>query len=270
MLGAGAVGGLNVNVYPDKDDLSREIVGESYEDLYPYEQKYINRLFYEGGKFQPSEYTQNSYQLELDQYEMIEKIMGGTEEPGTKASRIYRQMDTTDLKLQGLRMNYFKDSEDEQPETDPLKKAQNDYYDLLSEVYGPEGQSSLSDEEIEQKKSRFLSGLTSKQRDYIQANKTNFMVPDSVFTLIKPDGRGTIKAASSNAQRRKWYALMGRAIPKEWDLDDPLDLADKYYAVAKNIIYSNEARRRLSEGRAAIPKAPEQIEITRGILERVN
>ena len=167
-------------------------------------------------------------------------------------------------------MNYFKDSEDEQPETDPLKKAQNDYYDLLSEVYGPEGQSSLSDEEIEQKKSRFLSGLTSKQRDYIQANKTNFMVPDSVFTLIKPDGRGTIKAASSNAQRRKWYALMGRAIPKEWDLDDPLDLADKYYAVAKNIIYSNEARRRLSEGRAAIPKAPEQIEITRGILERVN
>ena len=270
LLGAGAVGGLNVNVYPDKDDLSREIVGESYEDLYPYEQKYINRLFYEGGKFQPSEYTQNSYQLELDQYEMIEKIMGGTEEPGTKASRIYRQMDTTDLKLQGLRMNYFKDSEDEQPETDPLKKAQNDYYDLLSEVYGPEGQSSLSDEEIEQKKSRFLSGLISKQRDYIQANKTNFMVPDSVFTLIKPDGRGTIKAASSNAQRRKWYALMGRAIPKEWDLDDPLDLADKYYAVAKNIIYSNEARRRLSEGRAAIPKAPEQIEITRGILERVN
>ena len=270
LLGAGAVGGLNVNVYPDKDDLAREIVGESYEDLYPYEQKYINRLFYEGGKFQPSDYTQQSYQLELDQYEAIEIIMGGTEEMGTKASRVYRVMDKTDLNLQGLRMGYFKDSEDEQPETDPLKKAQNDYYDLLSEIYGPEGQSSLSDEEIEQKKLRFLSGLSPKQRDYIQANKTNFMVPDSVFTLIKPEGKGAIRGQSLTAQRRLYYKLMGRSIPEEWELEDPMNLGDKYYAVAKNIIYSNEARRRLSEGRAAIPTAPEQIEITRGILERVN
>ena len=183
MLGAGAVGGLNVNVYPDKDDLAREIVGRNYEDLYPYEQKYINRLYYEGGKFQPSEYTQDSYQLELEQYEIIEQIMSGPGEMGTKASRVYRAMDVMDIKMQGLRMGYFQEKDEEEPETDPLKKAQNDYYDLLSELYGPEGQSSLSDEEIDMKKLRFLASLTSRQRDYIDANLTNFMVPDSVFKL---------------------------------------------------------------------------------------
>ena len=270
LLGAGAVGGLNVNVYPDKDDLAREVVGQSYEDLYPYEQKYINRLFYEGGKFQPSDYTQQSYQLELEQYELIEKIMGGTEPMGVKASRVYRAMDTADLNLQGLRMGYFKNSEDEQPETDPLKKGQNDYYDLLSEVYGPEGQSTLSDEEIEQKKLRFMAGLTSKQRDYILANKTNFMVPSSLFKLQKASGKKNVKKASDRAIQRAILKQQGRPVPEEWAVDDPMDLADSYYAVAKNIIYSNEARKRLSEGRAAIPTAPEQIEITRGILERVN
>ena len=270
LLGAGAVGGLNVNVYPDKDDLAREVVGRSYEDLYPYEQKYINRLFYEGGKFQPSEYTQNSYQLELEQYETIEKIMNGPGEMGTKASRVYRAMDVMDIKMQGLRMGYFKNSEDAQPETDPLKKAQNDYYDLLSEIYGPEGQSSLSDEEIDVKKLRFLASLTGKQRDYIDANKTNFMVPNSVFKLQKASGKGNIKKASDNALRRALYRQSGRELPPELLIEDPMGLADNYYSVAKNIIYSNEARRRLSMGRSEIPTAPDQIEITRGILERVN
>ena len=96
------------------------------------------------------------------------------------------------------------------------------------------------------------------------------MVPESMITgLVKSTGKGKVKRYSDRALKRAHYKAMGRPIPEEWAIEDPMDLADSYYAVAKNAIYSNEARKRLSLGRSAIPAPEEQIEITRRLLERV-
>ena len=180
LLGAGATSGLNVGIYPDKDDLANELAGIPYKDLYGYEQKYINRMYYEGTEFEPSAYTQESFRLEVQQYEMIEAIMSGRLPNGTKASRIYRHMDRQDAVLHGLRLAHFGEDRNSDEELSSLKQAQNEYYEMLEGITSPEQLAILSDEDMEKIKDKFLRRLSPMERDYILANKTNFMVPPSV------------------------------------------------------------------------------------------
>lgn len=271
LLGISAVSGLNVGIYPDKDDIARELTDTPYEDLYGYEQKYIDRMYYTGTEFQPSKYKSDVYQMEEEQYEWIETIMSGPLPNGEKASRIYYKMKEFDIKMQGVRRAYFGDQEDRQSEgpESRLKKAQADYYALMSELMGnPQNQAMLTSEEIEKREQAFLSRLGQRERDYILANKTNFMVPPSVYRLIKNEGKAAIASEERKARTRQIYIAQGREIPdslKEGSIDE---LSQKYYAVARSVIESNQARERLSAGRTTIPRAEQQIDLTRVIAAR--
>ena len=233
LLGISAVSGLNVGIYPDKDDIARELTGTPYEDLYGYEQKYIDRMYYTGTEFQPSKYKSDVYQMEEEQYEWIETIMSGPLPNGEKASRIYYKMKEFDIKMQGVRRAYFGDQEDRQSEgpESRLKKAQADYYALMS-------------------------------------NKTNFMVPPSVYRLIKNEGKAAIASEERKARTRQIYIAQGREIPDSLKEGSVNELSQKYYAVARSVIESNQARERLSAGRTTIPRAEQQIDLTRVIAAR--
>ncbi len=269
LLGAGAVSGLNVGIYPDKDDIAMELQGIPYKELYGYEQKYVNRMYYEGTEFVPSEYTQQVSRFEEEQYEFIETIMSGSLPNGAKASRIYRYMDRVDAELHGLRLAYFgEDRNKEEEQADPLKQAQNEYYEMLAEVNTPEMLAILTDDQIDNAKKKFLASLSPKQRDYIIANKSNFMVPDSIRRLIKPNHQSAIKNEAAKARARIATKAKGLPIPdalKELPIDE---LSNKYYAVTRSFIESNQARERLTQGRRSVPSAEEQIELTRSITAR--
>jgi hypothetical protein len=268
LLGAGAVSGLNVGIYPDKDDIAMELAGIPYKDLYGYEQKYINRMYYEGTEFVPSEYTQQTSKLEDDQYEFVETIMAGNIPNGQKASRIYRYMNDQDLMLHGLRLAYFGEDRNSEEQLDPLKQAQNEYYELLGELNTPEQQALLTDEQLEIIKDKFLKTLTAKEKDYILANKSNFMVPPSIGNLIKPNYAAEAKREERNSRTRSALKAKGLAVPDAIKAPSVNNASDKYYAIAKSVMESNAARDRLSSGRTAIPSAEEQIELTRSILTR--
>ena len=270
LLGAGAASGLNVGIYPDKDDIAMELQGIAYKDLYGYEQKYVNRMYYEGTEFVPSEYTQQVAKFEEDQYEFIETIMSGNLPNGAKASRIYRYMDRVDAELHGLRLAYFGEdrNSEEETETNPLKRAQNQYYEMLAEVNSPEMLALLTDEQIEEAKDKFLSSLTPTQRDYIIANKSNFMVPNSVYRLVKPNHQAAINLESKKARARMAAKAKGLTIGNALK-ESPIDeLSSKYYAITRSFIESNQARERLTNGRVPVPSAEEQIELTRSIAAR--
>jgi hypothetical protein len=271
LLGIGAASGLNVSIYPDKDDLANDLAGIPYKELYGYEQKYINRMYYEGTEFVPSEYIQKSYGLELDLYEFVETIMAGNNKKGEKAQLIYRQMDIEDHRMHGLRLGFFGDDREVDEELDPLKQAQNDYYEMLGEVYEPMSLASRTNDEIDKIKENFLSKLTSKQQDYILANKTNFMVPSSIFQLTKnvTSANSTLlkiealKAKDRKERQAKGLPLLADNMPR-YDVNSGGD----FYAVAKAVNDSNAARGRLSEGRFVVPSPEEQIELTRSIIAR--
>ena len=268
LLGAGAVSGLNVGIYPDKDDIAMELAGTPYKDLYGYEQKYINRMYYEGTEFVPSEYTQQTSQMENDQYEFVETIMAGKIPNGQKASRIYKYMNDQDLKLHGLRLAYFGEDRNSEEQLDPLKKAQNEYYELLGELNTPEQQALLTDEQLEKIKDRFLATLTRNEKDYILANKSNFMVPPSIGNLIKPNFASEAKREQRNSRTRAALKAKGLAVPDAIKAPALSSPNDKYYAIAKSIMESNQARERLSSSRTLIPSAEEQIDLTRSIAGR--
>ena len=268
LLGAGAVSGLNVGIYPDKDDIAMELAGISYKDLYGYEQKYINRMYYEGTEFVPSEYTQQTSKLEDDQYEFVETIMAGNIPNGQKASRIYRYMNDQDLMLHGLRLAYFGEDRNSEEQLDPLKQAQNEYYELLGELNTPEQQALLTDDQLESIKDKFLKTLTAKEKDYILANKSNFMVPPSIGNLIKPNYVAEAKREERNSRTRSALKAKGMAVPSAIKAPSASSPNDKYYAIARSVMESNAARDRLSSGRTATPSAEEQIELTRSILTR--
>ena len=268
LLGAGAVSGLNVGIYPDKDDIAMELAGIPYKELYGYEQKYINRMYYEGTEFVPSEYTQQTSKLENDQYEFIETIMAGNIPNGQKASRIYKYMNDQDLMLHGIRLAYFGEDRNSEEQPDPLKQAQNEYYELLGELNTPEKQALLTDEQLEKIKDRFLSTLTRTERDYILANKSNFMVPPSIGKLIKPDYEAQANREARNSRTRSALKAKGMAIPSAIKASSLGSESSKYYAVARTVMESNAARDRLSSGRTTTPSAEEQIELTRSIVTR--
>ena len=268
VIAAGAVSGLNMGIYPDKDDLAMELAGIPYKDLYGYEQKYINRMYYEGTEFQPSDYIRETTELEVEQYEFIETIMSGKIDDGTKASRIYRYMDWQDGVLHGIRLAHFGKDIDYQEQTDPLKQAQNEYYEMLSEINTPEKQALLTDDQLEKIKTDFLNRLAPKERDYIIANKSNFMVPPSIYNLIKPDHQQAIGNEKTKASLRQARKARGEAVPDSLKESPINELAIKYYAVARGVIESNLARGRLTKDRVLLPPAQEQIEISRSLLER--
>ena len=268
LVGAGAVGGLNVGIYPDKDDLANELAGIPYKELYGYEQKYINRMYYEGTEFEPSEYTRKSFELEVQQYEFVETIMSGGLPNGEKASRIYRHMDRQDAVLHGLRLAYFGEDRNSDEELSSLKQAQNEYYEMLEGINTPEQQALLTDEDLEKIKDKFLGRLSPMERDYILANKTNFMVPPSVYNLIKPNHKASVDHEAKKADLRLGIIARGGRIPDNLKEIPINELSDKYYAVARNVIESNLARERLTKGRVVLPSAEEQIEISRSLLAR--
>jgi len=268
LVGAGAVGGLNVGIYPDKDDLANELAGIPYKELYGYEQKYINRMYYEGTEFEPSEYTRQSFELEVQQYEFVETIMSGGLPNGEKASRIYRHMDRQDAVLHGLRLAYFGEDRNSDEELSSLKQAQNEYYEMLEGINTPEQQALLSDEDLEKIKDKFLRRLSPMERDYILANKTNFMVPPSVYNLIKPNYQAFIDNEAKKARARIVLIARGAFIPEALKEAPINETSSKYYAIARNVIESNLARERLTKGRVVLPPAEEQIEISRSLLAR--
>ena len=195
--------------------------------------------------------------------------MSGSLPNGAKASRIYRYMDRVDAELHGLRLAYFgEDRNKEEEQADPLKQAQNEYYEMLAEVNTPEMLAILTDDQIDNAKKKFLASLSPKQRDYIIANKSNFMVPDSIRRLIKPNHQSAIKNEAAKARARIATKAKGLPIPdalKELPIDE---LSNKYYAVTRSFIESNQARERLTQGRRSVPSAEEQIELTRSITAR--
>ena len=260
LLGIGAASGLNVSIYADKNDLSQELAGVDYKELYGYEQKYINRMYYEGSEFQPSEYTQTVYDIELEQYQEIETIMAGGQSNARKASSIYSLMNRYDAEVAGVRRLAFDDNNEfDVPEGQPLKQAQNEYYDFLENLYDPENNADLDSEELGEKLDRYLEQLPSDERDYIIANKSNFMIPDSLFELTKSSAG---LEAEKAALRRK-YQLRGERIPAALKKNDGL------YAVAQRVVESNEARARLSRDRQLqVPDPAEQIQLTEAIATR--
>jgi hypothetical protein len=260
LLGIGAASGLNVSIYADKNDLSQELAGVDYKELYGYEQKYVNRMYYEGSEFQPSKYTQDVYDIELEQYQKIETIMSGGQSKGDKAKRIYSLMNRYDAELAGVRRHAFDgNNEFDVPEGQPLKQAQNEYYEYLDRLYAPENDMDLDSEEIGEKLDSYLAALSPDERDYIIANKSNFMVPDSLFSLAKVSA----EREAQKAVLRREYQARGERIPAV------LKKVDGLYAVAQRVVESNEARARLSKGRELqVPSPAEQIQLTEAIATR--
>jgi hypothetical protein len=138
-------------------------------------------------------------------------------------------------------------------------------------VYEPMSLASRTNDEIDKIKENFLSKLTSKQQDYILANKTNFMVPSSIFQLTKnvTSANSTLlkiealKAKDRKERQAKGLPLLADNMPR-YDVNSGGD----FYAVAKAVNDSNAARGRLSEGRFVVPSPEEQIELTRSIIAR--
>ena len=261
LLGIGAASGLNVSIYADKNDLSQELAGVDYKELYGYEQKYINRMYYEGSEFQPSEYTQTVYDIELEQYQKIETIMAGGQSKSRKATSIYSLMNRYDAEVAGVRRLAFDDNNEfDTPEGQPLKQAQNEYYDFLEALYDPENNADLDSDELGEKLDRYLEQLTPDKRDYIIANKSNFMIPDSIYQLTKSSSG---MEAEKEALRKK-YIARGQAIPASLQ-----KVGGNLYAVAQRVLESNEARGRLSRNRQLqVPSAAEQIQLTEVIATR--
>ena len=261
LLGIGAASGLNVSIYADKNDLSQELAGVDYKELYGYEQKYINRMYYEGSEFQPSEYTQTVYDIELEQYEKIETIMAGGQSKSRKAGSIYSLMNRYDAEVAGVRRLAFDDNNEfDVPEGQPLKQAQNEYYDFLEALYDPENNVDLDNDELGEKLDKYLEQLTPDKRDYIIANKSNFMIPDSIYQLTKSSSG---MEAEKEALRKK-YIARGQAIPASLQ-----KVGGNLYAVAQRILESNEARGRLSRNRQLqVPSPAEQIQLTETIATR--
>ena len=261
LLGIGAASGLNVSIYADKNDLSQELAGVDYKELYGYEQKYINRMYYEGSEFQPSEYTQTVYDIELEQYEKIETIMAGGQSKSRKAGSIYSLMNRYDAEVAGVRRLAFDDNNEfDVPEGQPLKQAQNEYYDFLEALYDPENNVDLDNDELGEKLDKYLEQLTPDKRDYIIANKSNFMIPDSIYQLTKSSSG---MEAEKEALRKK-YIARGQAIPASLQ-----KVGGNLYAVAQRILESNEARARLSRNRQLqVPSPAEQIQLTETIATR--
>lgn len=106
------------------------------------------------------------------------------------------------------------------------------------------------------------------ERDYILANKTNFMVPPSVYNLIKPNHKAFVDMEAKKADLRLGITARGGRIPDSLKEAPINELSDKYYAIARNVIESNLARERLTKGRVVLPPAEEQIEISRSLLAR--
>ena len=217
-------------------------------------------MYYEGSEFQPSEYTQTVYDIELEQYEEIEKVMSGSLKNGEKASKIYALMNRYDAEVAGVRRHAFdNNNEFDVPEGQPLKQAQNEYYEFLDALYNPENNIDLTSEEIGEKLDAYLEALTPNERDYIIANKTNFMVPNSLFTLTK--GSGDLEQRKKVLRDK--FEARGERIPPH------LKEIAGLYAVAQRVFESNEARGRLSKSRdLQLPAPAEQIQLTEAIATR--
>ena len=169
-------------------------------------------------------------------------------------------MNRYDAELAGVRRHAFDgNNEFDVPEGQPLKQAQNEYYEYLDRLYAPENDMDLDSEEIGEKLDSYLAALSPDERDYIIANKSNFMVPDSLFSLAKVSA----EREAEKAVLRREYQARGERIPAI------LKKVDGLYAVAQRVVESNEARARLSKGRELqVPSPAEQIQLTEAIATR--
>lgn len=253
-----AIGGLSsigtgISIYPDRNDLSNEIMGMKYQDLYPWEKDYINKIYYANSQFAPSEYIQAKSEEEIRVFKTASDILNSkTLSTSDKAEKIYRLYDALDITLYALRRAYLGDKEFAETETvsNKLESARNRYFEMLDRLYSSEGAAVYSSEDIELEKEAFLDSVTEEEKMYILASKNNYMRPDGIYDLIKPGKEKMLELIVSKGGQ-----------PQNW--------GDYYYSVAAQMVESNNAREWFTkQGRYQLPQVQDYVDLTEAIATR--
>lgn len=247
-IGAFAFGGFNISVYPDKEDYALETTGVEYEELYDYEQDYIDVLYSANSKFAPSKYVETRAALATELHDFAETVMANDDfTDSEKNSKIWQYKNKIEAELRGIRKYEYGEYAGTDGDRNALEAKKDEYHELMNEVYSVENP--VSDDRRDEMIKSFMDTLTPKERDFIEANRTLLPLPDSIFELQK---------IRMSPEAKKMYKDANKPLPE--------NLKYGFYSVPAEYMETMEARERLSaEKQRQVTPLSEYAELNREI-----
>ena len=186
-----SVMGLNVSIYPDKNDLALENLGRSYTEAWPFEQEAMDLLYYQDSRFAPSEYSENNYALNSLFIDGMEKILSNPNISGAQKSyQISKRYHDLNKEKRGIRLQAFGPDDQGRDEEYPLRVAQQEFYEFKDRLYDPTEFAATNEayEYAEAQEERYLKQLTQEEREYILANMYMIPLPAELLDLKTTKG----------------------------------------------------------------------------------
>ena len=245
-IGAAAFAGTNISVYPDKEDYALETTGVEYEELYDYEQDYVDAMYYANSKFAPSKYIEHRAALATALHDYVEKVIALPDlSDSEKNSMIWQTKNKYEAELRGVRKYEYGEYAGADGDRNALEAKKDEYHELMNEVYSEENP--IGPDRRDEIIKTFMDTLTPKERDYIEANRSLLPLPDSIFTLQK---------VALSSKSRAYY--------KNNDIPIPEKLKLGFYSVPAEYMETSEARDRLSaDKRRGVPLLSDIAELNR-------
>ena len=186
-----SLAGLNVAIYPDKNDLALEALGRNYTEAWPFEQESIDMLYYEESRFSPSEYSENNYALNSLFLDEMEKVLSNPNISDTQKSyQISKRYHDLNKEKRGIRLQAFGADDQGREDEYPLRVAQQEFYEYKDSLYDPAifAGSNSAYEYAELLEQIYLDGLTEIEREYILANMYMLPLPMELLELKTTTG----------------------------------------------------------------------------------
>jgi len=186
-----SLAGLNVAIYPDKNDLALEALGRNYTEAWPFEQESIDMLYYEESRFSPSEYSENNYALNSLFLDEMEKVLSNPNISDTQKSyQISKRYHDLNKEKRGIRLQAFGPDDQGREDEYPLRVAQQEFYEYKDSLYDPAifAGSNSAYEYAELLEQIYLDGLTEIEREYILANMYMLPLPMELLDLKTTTG----------------------------------------------------------------------------------
>ena len=186
-----SLAGLNVAIYPDKNDLALEALGRNYTEAWPFEQESIDMLYYEESRFSPSEYSENNYALNSLFLDEMEKVLSNPNISDTQKSyQISKRYHDLNKEKRGIRLQAFGADDQGREDEYPLRVSQQEFYEYKDSLYDPAtfAGSNSAYEYAELLEQIYLDGLTEIEREYILANMYMLPLPMELLDLKTTTG----------------------------------------------------------------------------------
>ena len=184
-----AFAGMNMSVYPNKNTIASSEFKRQYNELWEFEQDYIDVLYYTESRFAPNEYTEQVAALQSDFRDTMMIILGNPRLSRVEKSREIRNAHSRMKTIKrGINLATFGVPDQDEfkvADNDPLRElklASEEYYEYSQSLYdkatfdGDYGR-------VETLLARYINRLPAEQREFILANKYTTPFPLEFFKL---------------------------------------------------------------------------------------